>query len=139
MIAGNLNGLFAPAGVPRPIVDRIADATRKIMADADIQRILVTSGFEPILNSGSSDPFVAGDARWTPIMEEAAFKLYEFVRHVMQGEPGSRSWSENIHGSAYSLIQSNRNNHGARPADPGARPSRARRCDRAMPPAGAAS
>ena len=30
MVAGNLNGLFAPAGVPKAIVDRIAEATRKI-------------------------------------------------------------------------------------------------------------
>ncbi len=52
MIAGNLNGLFAPAGVPRAIIDRIADATRRIMADADIQNILVKSGFEPILELG---------------------------------------------------------------------------------------
>ncbi len=52
MIAGNLNGLFAPAGVPKPIVDRIAEATRKVMADADVQRILVASGFEPILDFG---------------------------------------------------------------------------------------
>ena len=36
----------------KAIVDRIAEATRKIMADADVQRILVTSGFEPILDSG---------------------------------------------------------------------------------------
>ena len=38
MVAGNLNGLFAPAGVPRAIVERIADATRKVVADADFQR-----------------------------------------------------------------------------------------------------
>ena len=30
MIAGNLNGLFAPAGVPKAIIDQIADATRKV-------------------------------------------------------------------------------------------------------------
>src|SRR5438477_1479051 len=52
MIAGNLNGLFTPAGVAEPIVERLADATRQIMADADVQRILVASGFEPITDSG---------------------------------------------------------------------------------------
>jgi tripartite-type tricarboxylate transporter receptor subunit TctC len=52
MIAGNLNGLFAPAGVPKTIVDQIAHATGRIMADAEFQRILITSGFEPILDSG---------------------------------------------------------------------------------------
>src|SRR2546429_2377242 len=52
MIAGNLNGLFAPAGVTQPIIERIAEATRQIMADAEGQRILVAAGFEPILDSG---------------------------------------------------------------------------------------
>jgi len=31
MIAGNLNGLFAPAGVPGPIIDQIVAATRKVI------------------------------------------------------------------------------------------------------------
>src|SRR5216683_1962140 len=35
MIAGNLNGVFAPAGVAKPTVDRIAEVTRTVMADAD--------------------------------------------------------------------------------------------------------
>jgi tripartite-type tricarboxylate transporter receptor subunit TctC len=78
MIAGNLNGLFAPAGIPKPIVDRIADATRKVMADVEFQRILVTSGFEPILDSGpdATRQFVGEEtARWVPIMKAANFKM----------------------------------------------------------------
>jgi tripartite-type tricarboxylate transporter receptor subunit TctC len=78
MIAGNLNGLFAPAGIPKPIVDRIADATRKVMADAEFQRILVTSGFEPILDSGpdATRQFVGEEtARWVPVMKAANFKM----------------------------------------------------------------
>src|SRR5256714_6616919 len=51
MIAGNLNGLFAPAGVAEAIIERLAEATRQTMADADVQRILVASGFEPITAS----------------------------------------------------------------------------------------
>src|SRR5205807_9281979 len=50
MIAGNLNGLFAPSGIAPAIVDRIAEATRKSMADAELQRLLIASGFEPILD-----------------------------------------------------------------------------------------
>ena len=78
MIAGNLNGLFAPAGVPRAIIDRIADATRRIMADADIQNILVKSGFEPILDSGpdATRKLIMDEAaRWIPIMKASGFKL----------------------------------------------------------------
>ena len=78
MVAGNLNGLFAPAGVPKAIVDQIADATRQAVADADFQKILVTSGFEPILDSGpdATRAFIAEEtARWVPVMKAANFKL----------------------------------------------------------------
>src|SRR5467141_124218 len=72
MVAGNLNGLFAPAGVPKPIIERIAEATRNMMADADVQRILIASGFEPILDSGTepAQRLVAEEtARWLPIVK----------------------------------------------------------------------
>ena len=78
MIAGNLNGLFAPAGVGQPIIMRIAEATRQIMADADVQRILLASGFEPILDSGpeATRQFIAAElARWTPIIKATGFKM----------------------------------------------------------------
>jgi tripartite-type tricarboxylate transporter receptor subunit TctC len=78
MIAGNLNGLFAPAGIPVAIVDRITEATRKVMADAEFQRILVTSGFEPILDSGpeATRQFISEEtARWVPVMKAANFKM----------------------------------------------------------------
>ena len=78
MVAGNLNGLFAPAGVPKPIVERIAQATRKIVAEADFQRILVASGFEPVLDSGPDQTraFITDEmARWTPIMKATGFKM----------------------------------------------------------------
>jgi tripartite-type tricarboxylate transporter receptor subunit TctC len=78
MIAGNLNGLFAPAGVTQPIIERIAGATRQIMADADVQRILLASGFEPILDSGpeATRQFIGAElARWTPIIKATGFKM----------------------------------------------------------------
>ena len=78
MVAGNLNGLFAPAGIPKPIVDQIADATRKIVADPDFQRILIASGFEPLTDSGPEQTraFVAEEtARWKPVMKATGFKM----------------------------------------------------------------
>ena len=78
MIAGNLNGLFAPAGVPAATVERVAQATRGIMAQPDVQSILVASGFEPILDSGpeATRAFIAAEtARWLPIMKAANFKM----------------------------------------------------------------
>jgi tripartite-type tricarboxylate transporter receptor subunit TctC len=78
MIAGNLNGLFAPAGVPSALVERIAIATREVIADAEFQRILQASGFEPILDSGPEQTraFVAAEyERWVPIIRATGFKM----------------------------------------------------------------
>jgi tripartite-type tricarboxylate transporter receptor subunit TctC len=78
MIAGNLNGLFAPAGVAEPVIERIAEATRQIIADADVQRILVASGFEPITDSGpeATRQFITEElSRWTPVMRATGLKM----------------------------------------------------------------
>jgi tripartite-type tricarboxylate transporter receptor subunit TctC len=48
------------------------------MGDADVQRILVSSGFEPILDSGpeATRQFIAEElARWTPIIKATGFKM----------------------------------------------------------------
>jgi tripartite-type tricarboxylate transporter receptor subunit TctC len=78
MVAGNLNGLFAPANVPKAIIDQIAEATRKIMTDEDFQKVLIMSGFDPILDSGpeATRQFITEElARWTPIMKATGFKM----------------------------------------------------------------
>jgi len=78
MVAGNLNGLFAPAAVPAEIIDGIADATASIVAEEQFQNILVASGFEPILDSGpaATRRFIAEElARWTPIIKATGFKM----------------------------------------------------------------
>ena len=48
MVAANFNGLFAPAGLPKPIIDLIAQATHTMMQDEEFQKPLITSGFEPV-------------------------------------------------------------------------------------------
>jgi tripartite-type tricarboxylate transporter receptor subunit TctC len=78
MVAANFNGLFAPAGLPGAIIDRLAGATRKLMADEAFDKLLVTSGFEPTAASGpiAAQHLVADElARWTPIMRATNFKL----------------------------------------------------------------
>jgi tripartite-type tricarboxylate transporter receptor subunit TctC len=78
MVAGNLNGLFAPANVPKAIIDQIAEATRKIMADEEFQKVLIMSGFDPIVDSGpeATRQFITEElARWTPIMKATGFKM----------------------------------------------------------------
>jgi tripartite-type tricarboxylate transporter receptor subunit TctC len=78
MVAENFNGLFAPAGLPKPLVERFAQVTRAVMADPDVQKPLITSGFEPILDSGpeAAQRLVSDElARWAPIMKATDFKL----------------------------------------------------------------
>jgi tripartite-type tricarboxylate transporter receptor subunit TctC len=78
MVASNFNGLFAPAGLSPAIVGALAQATRRVMDDADFQRTLATSGFEPIAESGpqQAQRLVRDElARWTPIMKSTNFKL----------------------------------------------------------------
>jgi tripartite-type tricarboxylate transporter receptor subunit TctC len=78
MLAANFNGLFAPAGLPAPIVERIADATAKLMADQAFEKLLVSSGFEP---SAPSTPaavqrLVAEELRrWGPVVSATNFKV----------------------------------------------------------------
>jgi tripartite-type tricarboxylate transporter receptor subunit TctC len=78
MVASNFNGLFAPAGLAPAIVNQLAEATRQVMADAEFQRTLLTSGFEPVANSGpqQAQRLVSDElARWTPIIKATNFKL----------------------------------------------------------------
>jgi tripartite-type tricarboxylate transporter receptor subunit TctC len=77
-VAANFNGLFAPAGLASAIVDQLAGATRKLMAEDAFDQLLVASGFEPTAESGPVEArrLVADEvARWTPIMHATNFKL----------------------------------------------------------------
>jgi tripartite-type tricarboxylate transporter receptor subunit TctC len=74
MVAQLFIGLFAPAGTPKLIIDRIAQATTAVMADKDFQSTLVKSGFEPVVDSDpeKARQFISGEAiRWPPILKAA--------------------------------------------------------------------
>ena len=78
MVAANFNGLFARAGTPKPILDRVTELTRKMMADDEVQKSLITSGFEPTPESGPAEAsrMVADElARWMPIINATGFKM----------------------------------------------------------------
>jgi tripartite-type tricarboxylate transporter receptor subunit TctC len=71
MIAQNFNGLFAPAGTPRPIIDQIAKVSRAVVADAAYQQMLFASGLEPVLASSpeTTRQFFEDElARWAPVV-----------------------------------------------------------------------
>jgi tripartite-type tricarboxylate transporter receptor subunit TctC len=71
-------GLFAPAATPKPIIDRITEASHAAMADPEFQKVLATSGLEGIPDSGSEKArqFMAEEiARWGPVVKAAGFKV----------------------------------------------------------------
>jgi tripartite-type tricarboxylate transporter receptor subunit TctC len=77
-VALNFAALFAPANTPKPIIDKIAQATRDAMADAEFVRLLTASGFEPSsANSPEATAAFLRDelARWTPIIKSIGLKL----------------------------------------------------------------
>jgi tripartite-type tricarboxylate transporter receptor subunit TctC len=71
-------GLFAPAATPKPIVDRIAEATHAAMTEPDFQKVLMASGLEPVPDSNSEKAkrFMEEEiARWGPVVKAAGFKV----------------------------------------------------------------
>lgn len=71
-------GVFAPGATPRPIIDRLASATREIMADPGAQQKLIAAGFEPVTESGPEQTakFVQEElARWTPLLKASGIKF----------------------------------------------------------------
>lgn len=77
MISYLFNGLFAPAGTPQPVIQKIAQATAAAMAEQDFRKMLMDSGFEP-LESGPAEAarMVAEEQqRWAPIIKKIGFKM----------------------------------------------------------------
>ena len=69
-------GLAAPAGTPSPIVDKLADAARKAMQNADAVETLRKQGYEPF--DAGPDAFAAflktELARWTEVTRVGGLK-----------------------------------------------------------------
>ncbi len=51
MIAQLFTGLFAPAGTPQAVVNKLSAVTRQALADKKFQEVLYNSGSEPVLDS----------------------------------------------------------------------------------------
>jgi tripartite-type tricarboxylate transporter receptor subunit TctC len=77
LIAQLFVGLFAPAGTPQPVIDRLAKVTQEVVSGKDFQDKLQAAGFEPVLNFGPERTTKYLDeelARWTPILKESGLK-----------------------------------------------------------------
>ena len=58
------NGIFAPAGTPKEIVDKLSDAIRKVMHDPDVVKTLAEQGSKPV--GSTPDEFKAFIASEVP-------------------------------------------------------------------------
>ena len=71
------NGIFGPAGLPKPIVDRINTEVIAILAEKDVQDRLAIVGFEvrPSASPEMFTKYVADQlALWTRLIKQAGIK-----------------------------------------------------------------
>jgi len=77
MLAQTTFGVFAPAGTPRPMLERINAVTQEAVADPSFQAELLKLGFEPVLGVGpdhAAGVFQDELVRWTPILKTITTK-----------------------------------------------------------------
>ncbi len=70
-------GLFAPAATPKPIIERITQATHKAMADPEFQKVFAQAGLEAIADSDSEKArkFLEEEVvRWEPVVKASGLK-----------------------------------------------------------------
>jgi tripartite-type tricarboxylate transporter receptor subunit TctC len=66
-------GVFAPAGTPKPVLEKLNDVTQTAWADKAFQKKLIESGFEPMLGYGPerSDQYLKEEfAKWSPVVQK---------------------------------------------------------------------
>jgi tripartite-type tricarboxylate transporter receptor subunit TctC len=77
LVATLFTGVFAPAGTPKSIVERVSHATRQALADKGFQKLLLDSGIEPVLDSSpeKAQRFIDQErGRLMPVIEATGFK-----------------------------------------------------------------
>jgi tripartite-type tricarboxylate transporter receptor subunit TctC len=71
-------GIYARAGTPAAVLDRIADATKAVMADQAFENALLASGFEAVSYFGAEQGrrYMAEEvARWKPVVDAIGLKV----------------------------------------------------------------
>jgi tripartite-type tricarboxylate transporter receptor subunit TctC/ketosteroid isomerase-like protein len=70
-------GLLAPAGTPRPVIDRLNRETVKVLESIDVRERLQAQGAEPM--PGTPEAFASfmqeEMAKWAPVVKQAGVKL----------------------------------------------------------------
>jgi tripartite-type tricarboxylate transporter receptor subunit TctC len=78
MVSQQSIGLFAPAGTPKPIIELIAKASAKALAEKAYQEMLIESGFEPDTDSNPEKfrRLIDDDiAHWAPLVKAIGLRL----------------------------------------------------------------
>ncbi len=78
MVAQLFSGIFAPAGTPMSVIERISQVSRKALADEGFQKTLIQSGSEPILDSSPAKAqqlLEQERKRLTPVIKAMGFRL----------------------------------------------------------------
>jgi tripartite-type tricarboxylate transporter receptor subunit TctC len=72
-------GLFAPAGTPRPIIERINNETAKILAQPDMRKKFYDLGVVPVSNTPEEFAKVIAveTAYWARIVKDAGIAKIE--------------------------------------------------------------
>jgi tripartite-type tricarboxylate transporter receptor subunit TctC len=70
-------GLLAPAGTPRPIIDRLAGAIAQALALPDMKSALAAQGFDPLIGTPDQfDAFYRGEVeKWAKVIQAVGMKL----------------------------------------------------------------
>jgi tripartite-type tricarboxylate transporter receptor subunit TctC len=71
-------GLFAPAATPKPIIDQIGEANRRLMADPEFQQVFNKAGLEPVADSNTEKTrlFLQEEVtRWGPVVKALNLKM----------------------------------------------------------------
>jgi tripartite-type tricarboxylate transporter receptor subunit TctC len=74
----NFIGLYGPKGTPTAIVEQIAEAWRRAVADKELQRLFSSAGFTPDFESTpkKAEKLLADEiAYWTPVIRAIGLKL----------------------------------------------------------------
>jgi tripartite-type tricarboxylate transporter receptor subunit TctC len=78
VLISTVNPVALPAGTPADVVNTIADATRRIMADETLQADLHALAIEPVADADplkSAAYFSAERERWAPIIKASGAKM----------------------------------------------------------------
>jgi tripartite-type tricarboxylate transporter receptor subunit TctC len=78
IVTPNFIGLYAPTGTPKPIIEQIAQANRKLLAEPSYRELLVSGTFEPQpdLEGDAYRRYVESEiARWRPVVQAIDLKI----------------------------------------------------------------